>query len=454
MTAGASDDAWSLRTVGQRASAGLLLVLWPLQLAALLASGLPAPVEVVALALFAAYLVFALGLAGWSNAVLSLLLLAAMTGIGLHDDNLAALLPAASDAMVFAALLPALHLLQAVAGCHPAVHTYRTRLAAAPPGWRSPRLLIGGHLLGGALTVGAIAVLSPALEAEPDENRRRRAALALVAGISLALLWSPLFVAMAVVSAFVPEVSLPALVLVGLAVAAAGIMVALVQLGQLRSAGAILARGTSDLGPLLPWVTGAAAAVVGLRSLTALSTLEAACLVVPALCLGLGWPPTGRVFRAAWARTRRDMQHMSGEVAVVALAFMLGIAMRTSPTVAELNAVLTLDSLPAAVTLFSVSAAVAGASALGVHPIVAASLALSVVTPQEGVLSGLALAGAALVGWSCGAMLAVAGLLVIVAVGMLGVSRRQLMLGENAVLAACVVVIGTLLLTALNAAVV
>lgn len=430
----------------------LLMVLWPAELIRLLFD--PPWLAGVAAFGFMTYLLLAFATTGWGNRILGLVLLLAIATLVAVDGAWTALLVGLQASLVFAAFLPTVYLLRSVLTNDETVLTYRSRVMAAPlverPGW----MLIGSHVLGAALSVGALAIMSPILEtdAEADAETRRATALAIVSGIALSLLWSPVFVAMAVVSEFMPQVPLWQCVLLGLGMAVVGLLLALLLLG-LRNKRHVVLRAVASLRPIIPMVLVASGSVVAVRSLTSLSTLESAALtLLPlALLLLLRQPTGGRT--QVIAVTRRGLDGLGAEISVVALAFTLGAVMRASPSVQEMTEGLLGTGLPSLLQIALIVGGMIAAAAVAIHPIVAGSVLLAVFTSTDTGMADLILAGAVLLGWSCGAMVAVAGLLLMVAANMLSITRQQMILGRNMVLVMLFAATGTLILTALNVAV-
>lgn len=426
---------------------GILLVLWPAEVLRLL---LPVPyLAEASAALFVVYLLGALCVGGLGNAVLAVALaassvaLAAVEGWGL-------LLEGVEAAVVFAAFLPTIHLLRNVALRDPGLLAYRTSFRGLAPHRRIGWLLVSAHVLGSVLTVGALAVLSPVLPPAASAETRRRAATALVYGVSLAILWSPFFVGMAVVSDFMSQVPLWQPVLLGLAMAASGLVLGLALIGG-GGGVRLMVEAVGALRHMLPLIAVAAAAVMVLRTYTSLSTLEAACLVLPPICLGLLAlrPPFAR--RRALHATRRSLERLGPEISIVALAFILGVVMRASPLGDAIVGQLLAWHLPAWALIGLIVGGMCLAAAAGLHPMVAASVMLAVFAGTDAGLADLVLMGAVLLGWTCGAMIAVAGLIMIVASSMFAVPRRSLIFGANLRAVLSMAVVGSGLLAGLNA---
>lgn len=448
MSSTTSSLAWKPSPVITGLMGRLLLVLWPAELIRLMFN--PPWLGGIATFGFSIYLLLAFAATGWANRILGFALLMAIAALVAMDEAWPALLAGLQASLVFAAFLPAVYLLRSILASDDSVLSYRNRVMAAPlaerPGW----ILIGSHALGAALSVGALAIMSPVLEADADAETRRATALATVSGIALSLLWSPMFVAMAVVSEFMPQVPLWQSVLLGLGMAMVGLLVALLLLG-LRNKRHVVLRAVGTLRPIIPIVLVASASVVAVRSLTSLSTLESASLTLLPLALLLLLNQPGYSRAQTITVARRGLDGLGAEITIVALAFALGAVMRASPTVEGLVEGLLGTGLPPLLQLTLIVGGMIAAAAAAIHPIVAGSVLLAVFTSTDTGVADLILVGAVLLGWSCGAMVAVAGLLLMVAADMLSITRQEMILGRNMVLVLLFAATGTLILAALNA---
>lgn len=431
-----------------RAMGWMLLVLWPMEVIRLL-FGVPL-LAGGASVLFAVYLALAIVVAGYGNRLLAGVLLLGITILVVLDGAGSLAVQGLSDAMVFAAFLPAVFLLRNVLAGDRRLLAYRQTVEAVDANQQTGMLLVGSHVLGSALTVGALAILSPVVPPDAEEARRRAAALATIFGISLSVLWSPVFVAMAVVSEFMPHVPLWKPILVGLSMAVLGTVTALVFLGVCNK-GRLVVRAVIALRAIIPWVALTAVVVVVVRSVTSLSTVEAASLTLLPLAAAFLLVQPRANQRVALKKTRQSLDVLGAEISIVALAFALGTVMRDSPTVQQL-----VQGLfgPEIAALFLIAMIVAGmllAAMIGGHPIVSASILLAVFSAADTALTDLILCGAVLLGWACSAMIAPAGLIVIVATGMFQIDRRSIIFSRNTLVVLLFASLGILALTAVNA---
>jgi hypothetical protein len=426
----------------------MLLLLWPLELLRLIVS--PPWINNAAGLLFVIYLLLAFMVVRAGNRLLTAFLLLGIVGLVIADEAWHLAMEGVQGSLVFAAFLPTVFLLRnAIAGDRRLLH-YRERLEGIDPQRQAGMMLVGAHVLGSTLTVGAFAVLSPVLPQDAGAARRRTVALVTMFGISLSVLWSPVFVAMAVVSEFMPHVPLWQPILVGFTLGSIGILMALAFL-RLPDKLVLVGRGIFALRAIIPWVVSAAVVIVLVRTFTSLSTLEAASLTLLPLAAGLLVSQSPDLRQQALQQTRERLDQLGAEISIVAWAFALGTVMRGSSTVELL-----VQGLfgPDTAVLLLVTIIVAGmliAVVIGGHPIVAASIMLAVFGSADTGLTDLVLCGAVLLGWACSSMIGPATLIVIVASGMYRVDRSSLILSRNTLLNVMFALTGVVLLTVLNA---
>ncbi len=437
-----------LRSALKLASGRLLLVLWPLELLHLLL-GL-SWLQIPTIFLFCLYMGLGLVSSTWGNKALATVLIGAIVTLLVLDGVWEGLERGLFSSMVFAAFLPAVYLLRHVVVGDRHVRVYRQLVSEAPPAQQPGWILVGSHVLGAALSVGALAVMEPAMASAEKAEVRRSMALAVVSGLSLSLLWSPMFVAIAVVSAFMVQVPLWQTMLIGAALASAGVLLALALLG-IPDKGRVIYRATTALQPVIPVVAMAVGAVLLVVSTTQFSTLQAVSLTLPplALLLLLRQPASNRP--RVVASTRASLNLIGAEVSIVALAFTLATVMKFSPTVELLTVSILAPELPALLLISIIVGGMILGGVAGIHPIVTGSVLLAVFAVPESGLADLSIVGAVMLGWACGAMVAVAGLILMVATNMLRLSRREMILGRNLALVGLFAATGTLLLTLMNA---
>ena len=88
----------------------------------------------------------------------------------------------------------------------PSLRAARDTVASQPPGWRFATLALAAHLLGSVFNLVAVSLLAILIGHQDRPETRRRLARALLQGFATATAWSPLFVGTAVILAVLPEV--------------------------------------------------------------------------------------------------------------------------------------------------------------------------------------------------------------------------------------------------------
>lgn len=409
-------------------SASFLAVLWVLGLAGVAVST-PLLAAVSATVVLAMLIVSVATLRAVTLAVFAVLLVAAVALASAYGQPRLLWL-GLERSTFFAAFLATLALLRASARGDPRLERYRDRLERVPVSVRPYWIVSGGFVLASVLSVGSSAVVSSAMREDAPEAERVAQARANVCGASLAIIWSPFFVAIAVVSDFMPLVPLPAIIGSGMLVGMAGLALAPVVYAR----GMPLRAGLAPIGALrdvaLP-VLAITAVVVALRSATTLSTIETMLIVLPVLCgthlFQLG---TTRLRRAA-GEVWDSMTRMSQDVATVTAAMVLGTVLGGTPWMEDLALMQALSRVPTLLIVVVAITAMATLGFLGVQPLVAGTIWLIVLTGADVGLSELAIAVTVLSGWGMTAMLSLSSLNVRVTAAQHGVRPEQLVIGPN-----------------------
>ncbi len=450
-----------------------LIALWAIELAAL--AWPVAALRHVAGALAVVFVALALIRAHRAIRLLCLaliaatLLLAELGGVWRH-------LPAAVEASTaMVPFLAAILLLRGLADLRPELARARALFGAMSPAHRAGGFLVGAHLIGSILNIGVLAVVAPIVgdAATPAGERphapagdrpherqepaapaaRRGFAEATMRGLCLVPCWSPFWVSMAVVSQNLPLVPVWQVMPLGIALAAAGLVLAHLMYGGKLGRGG-LARAVGGFAPVAPLVAMAAALVAVLTAVTPLSTVQVLLLGVPALCvlqfIGSGIDATRRVGRGFYA----GVVNLSGEATLLIVAVVLG---RVLDHALDALGATALEPLAALGGPGLIAAFVFGAIALtllGVHAVVLATLILAVGGALPGVVAPPVLMQATLVCWGLSAMIGLSSVTVTVAATMMEVPRARLMLGANLRFALAFGALASVALAALNAALV
>ena len=349
--------------------------------------------------------------------------------LALFEGKPALLLDGLELALVYPAFLCTIVVVRAAAAVHPAISRARERVAALAPRERESGFLLASHLFGAVVTAGSFAILAPLLGRETPEAERAALAIAALRGSCLAVLWSPFFVGMALVTQYMPAVPLWHIALMGLALAAIGFAISLAQHGVAGLRG--LPAAFHALWPTVPPVALAASLIILVSTLAGTKTLHTVLLVVPPLVAG--WlafqPSTARreALRQGWANLARLGEEILVIVAVTILSGVLAHSSWTGLLAAPLHA----GYLPPVVLLGLLLAAIVAIAVLGVHPMATVAIILAVLVDGGSPIAPLALAGLGLLGWALGTMIGTSSLSLLVASSSFAVARSRLSPGPN-----------------------
>lgn len=416
----------------------LIAVLWPLVIVSL---AFPSEtLKTVMSALLAVYVALSLVWARWQVKVLC-------GALGLLSFGLAATFAAwdgflggLGRALIIAAFMPAIVLLRATAEQRREITAARRVFAGLDDRARDRSVLVGAHLIGSVLIIGIFALLAPILGRGGDEAARRRTIGVALRGICTAVLWSPFFVGMGLANEYLPGVELAAIMPMGLGFAALALIISHLMFD--RAGGVLgLLRAIGGFVPVLPAVAVAAGIVIALTAFTALTTLQALVVGMPALCIAvlasMGREPAASAFRAS----REGLGNVGNEIAIVALAMMLGSVVESAIGQGAASQWLAgIDLAPPAWIALAVFAVTAG-GLVGLHPIVTVTVMLALFRTLPTGLADVVLMQTALFGWSFGTMVSVSAISIATASAMFDVPPERLVRGENLLF---VVVFGTL----------
>lgn len=353
---------------------------------------------VAAVAFLALFIVLEIRLVAWPQlAVASVLIVAGLAAAVTQPGASAIPAVAATLAKGLGAALPFLVLFAAVAWLtvpaleSPSLRAARDTVASQPPGWRFATLALAAHLLGSVFNLVAVSLLAILIGHQDRPEVRKRLSRALVQGFATATAWSPLFVGTAVILAVLPEVRWISIAPFGVGLAVMLLVLAWSADRLFNPARAPLTLAHVPLPPGAAWrlaglVTALLAGVIGLVELTGFS--------IP-IVLGLIGPPFAMLWRA-----KRRPQAAIEIVADLARKVMRGLAdLRTETlmfTAANTFSAGIAAAVPAAKAgeavgllglgpdglIFAFALGLIGASALGLHPVIAVVLIGPVVPPE------------------------------------------------------------------------
>lgn len=334
-------------------------------------------------------------------------------------------------AVLLAALLPTLSLLRIALQKDLRIDAYRRKVEATTSTARPVWILSGSYVTASLLSVGSISIFAALLPPGAPEESRLRDARAGVCGSSLAILWSPFFIALALVTEYLPEVSLAALIATGLGLSVVGMAIAFRISGAAGHGGHTVLNALGALrGFALP-IAAVTVTLIAVRTLTGFSTIETMLVVLPVLCaILLATPPRlrfGAVLSDAWSRLCR----IQDEAAIVGAATIFGTVLTAVPWINDVASPAALGALPAPVLVFGCMGFMIGAGFLGLLPMVTGTVALVVLTGMPNALSDIATGLSVLAGWSFASMASVSSMMVLIAAGQYDLSPERLVLGRN-----------------------
>jgi hypothetical protein len=426
---------------------GLYCALWALELVRVVAP-VP-PLAWLTAAMLAAYVI----LIGFGRRRQTRILCAALLGAGFVIaalyDAWGAVITGAEDSTIFVAFFGTAVLLRAVSDGRREIAVARAALLQLPPSSRSGGLVVGAHVMGSILIIGAIAILAAVVSDKASDRERKAAAEASVRGLGLAALWSPFWLAMAVGYQHVPGVPLWQTLLLGLAMAAVGILIAHAMFAwESRLAG--LGRAVMSLAPLAPPVAFCAALVVLAATYLPLRSIEALVVVIPAVCcaalLAEGWPRA----RSAFAATLRGTKDITDEIALLTAALVFGRVVEAALAGGEVSRTLAGLSMPPIAVLAALVGAVALTSLGGLHQIAAVTVAFVLVTPFRQQFADIVVLEAGLVAWALSTIIGVSAVGVTATAAFHRVPRGPMSFGPNLWFAAAFGATAVCFLAALN----
>jgi hypothetical protein len=350
-----------------------------------------------AVAFLALFIVLEIRFVAWPQLGIASVLIVAGLAAAVSQPGAAIPAVAATLAKGLKAALPFLVLFAAVAWLtvpaleSPSLRAARDTVASQPPGWRFATLALAAHLLGSVFNLVAVSLLAILIGHQEKPEVRKRFARALAQGFATATAWSPLFVGTAVILAVLPEVRWIAIAPYGVGIAMLLLVVAWSADRLFNPARAPLGRAAVPLPPDAAWrlaglVTALLAGVIGLVELTGFS--------IP-IVLGLIGPPFAMLWRA-----KRGSSAAGEIVADLARKVVRGLAdLRTETlmfTAANTFSAGIAAAVPAAQAgeavgrlglgpdglILAFAFALIGASALGIHPVIAVVLIGPVVPPE------------------------------------------------------------------------
>ncbi len=355
----------------------------------------------------------------WAASRLILGSAAVLVALGLlaqGGGTLALLVEAGARTLPFLVLFLAVLCLQGPALASPTLRAIGGLVAAQPPGRRFAGMALAGHLLGAVLNVAGLLLVLSLRDPKLAPRDQMRLTAGAMRGFGAAATWSPLFVAMSVVLAALPNLSWLEIAWRSGLVAAAILLFAWIWNRIERGRGGGGAVGAPPA-RLAPGTLARAALILAALFVPVIWLFEAYHLAIP-IALGLVAPamavtwqarqaPAGKRGIAAARRGRevfRGLPGLRNEALLffAANTFALGLSAALDPVLlARLSEVLPGAGLSIPILIMA-GLVVAG---LGVHPIVIVVAVGTVLSPELLHLSDMETALALLVVWGMGAIM-------------------------------------------------
>lgn len=380
-----------------------------------------------------------------------LCLLLGVTALGLAGwlDGWIPLWRGVETAVIFSAFFGTLTLLRATADLRPEIARARTLVEPLAANERLSGLLVGTNILGTALVVGVMAIFAPIVGRNAPYEARKAAAEACQRGMCLACLWSPFWLAMAISTEHLPLVPLWQIMALGICLCALGLVVA--QLIYTRDVGMPgLWRALRAFSPVLPPVALASAAVIVLKAVTPLSTLQCLVVGIPVICLvSLALQGRDHLVKAA-SQAGGSVGLVRGEIALLSVAFALGEVLEIALQAGGIGDRITALAPPPWVVIATVVFGMTVLGLAGIHQVVTVTVMLVLFSTLSLGVSDLALMQAGLLGWAFSSMTGLSAVSVASASTMFDVPLERVAYGPNIRFVAIFGVIGIGVIAGVN----
>ena len=294
-----------------------------------------------------------------------------------------------------------------------------------------------------------MAVLAPVQRAEATSAERRAAAEVALRGMCLAPLWSPFWIAMAVVYQYLPNVPLWQVLATGIPLAIVGLVLAETMYTRSLNLN-LLWIAVKGLAPVGPPVAICAIAIVLVTSLTNLSTIQAVVVATPVMCAIALISISSNAVISSIGSVYRGLGSMTDEIVLVTVSIMLGRVLEWALTEAGVTAWIGSLALPPESLIPIVILVTAATSLVGIHQLVSITLLLVLLAPFTQGLLDVLLMQAALLGWAMASMVGITAVSLASAAAMFKVPMGELSFGANLRFAAVYSVLATIILIAAN----
>ncbi len=358
-------------------------------------------------------------------------------------------LAALDRTLIFAAFFGTIVVLRATADRRPETAAARDLFRGFDAGQRTGAFLVGAHVMGALLVVGALAILAPIQGPDATDKERRTTAETSLRGFCLAALWSPFWLAMAIVYQFVPDVPLWQVIGSGLALSVIGLVMAHLMFARgvgLRE----LWQAMKGFAPIAPPVAVCALIITLVTTFSSMTSLQAVVVVTPLLCLAALLAVGSAAPLSAVGSVYQGVGRITDEVVLVIVSLALGRVMEKALSDAGLTTLIASMQLPPEAAIAIVIGITTAASLVGIHQLVSITVLLVVLAPLSSGVAGVLMSQAALMGWALASMVGLTAVSIATAGAMWRVPMNELSFGPNLRFVALYGLVTTLLLMAAN----
>lgn len=350
--------------------------------------------------------------------------------------------------LIFTALLPTMALVRATASTMPSVRRTQQSLAELPASASAGGFHLAANIFGSVINTGSVAILSAAIPADADAERRRLAAEAVLRGMVTAAAWSPFFVAFAIGQSFTDNAN--SWIALGIGVITT-ILFTVVSLPLLNKDFSVtrLSCALRCLQPVLMRLTVVLGTVLAVALIFDFTALSAVVVVMP-LLVAVQFLRHRENIIVILDGTKNSMIATADDILIISMAMLIGYFATRTGAFSVLVASFYDGVIPGYVAIILTPLGMMLASVVGVHPVISSTAMLAVFSGGHADAHPALLMQAHLIGWGAGTMSSVASLSVITCANLFKVPSRQLVLGPNLWTALAYAVVGGIILSLVN----
>ena len=388
--------------------------------------------DYTALAALAIYLFLAIAVSNRLNLIVAALVGSVAITIAALERQWSALLDGFIFSLLFTAFLPTLQLIRTSLDVGPEVSQSRDIFAKMPESQRSNALLVGSNVLGSVMTLGTLSMLAPLLPKGADLATRSEAAQWILRGLTLAIPWSPFSVGMAIALVYWPSIQLWQVLGSGLIMAFLGITISNLMSAHSGGWGGTL-QALNGFRPLLIPLGGTMLTVVILTGVTPFGTLQTIVVFMPLLCLLWILCKNHREWFRVARTTYRSLNRFGGELLLFCSAVTLGQVLQQSNFLTEVFNQPAIAELPIPLVIAGIMTIGFLLAMAGFHSVVIGACVLVLLSPFSDRIADIVAVQILLFCWSCGALLSLSALSIVVASNLFQVTIPKLIFSRNIV---------------------